>query len=354
MAWLNEEEDLDTVIIFAPNGVHVQWVEEQLPVHMPDRIDYVASFYRSGMKVKEKKALQKMIETTDKLRILTMNIESLSNKTGFNFAKKFIESGKVVMMAIDESQKIKTPSSGRTRNAWALGKLCQYRRILSGTPVTKGVEDLFAQLKFLDENILGFSSFITFKNRYCIMQPNPFAQQSMRIVGYRDVDHLQSKLDGYTYRVTKDECLTLPPKVYDTRHIELLPHQRKAYDQLKDELMTELDNGSYIKVDHAITALLRLHQIACGHAPLEEDTGYTWVVEPTKNPKMQVTMDLIEEAQGPVIVWCRFTADIIGLSELMAARKLEYRTYYGATPIDGNPKIASIALVKKTKPRTMT
>lgn len=74
-----------------------------------------------------------------------------------------------VMLVVDESTRIKTPSAKRTKLITKFGKNVKYRRILTGTPITKNVTDVYAQFKFLDPQILGYDSFYSFRNQYCVM-----------------------------------------------------------------------------------------------------------------------------------------------------------------------------------------
>ena len=60
------------------------------------------------------------------------------------------------MMAIDESTTIKNPTAKRTKAILVLGKEAYYKRIFTGSPVTKSPLDLYSQCGFLNENLLGF------------------------------------------------------------------------------------------------------------------------------------------------------------------------------------------------------
>ncbi|BCV06352.1 MAG: hypothetical protein CM15mV131_250 [uncultured marine virus] len=123
-----------------------------------------------------------------------MNVEAFSTKKGLEFAAKFINCHKTIM-AIDESTTIKTPSAKRTKSILALGKLAKYRRILTGSPVTKSPLDLYTQCGFLNEELLGFGSFYTFRNRYAIMIDRNFGGRRVQIIGgYKRLDELSDKL----------------------------------------------------------------------------------------------------------------------------------------------------------------
>ena len=80
---------------------------------------------------------------------------------------KFLNSHKT-LMAIDESTTIKTPTAKRTKNIIGLGKYAKYRRIMTGSPVTKNPLDLYTQCEFLDPYLLDFASYYAFRNRYAV------------------------------------------------------------------------------------------------------------------------------------------------------------------------------------------
>lgn len=91
-----------------------------------------------------------------------MNIEALSTKRGYEKATEFL-SCRNALLAIDESTTIKSPKAARTKNLTKLRKLAPYRRILTGSPVTKSPIDLYSQCEFLEEECLNQSSFGVFK-----------------------------------------------------------------------------------------------------------------------------------------------------------------------------------------------
>ena len=168
-------------------------------------------------------------------------------------------------MAIDESTTIKNPDAKRTKNICELAKLSRYRRILTGSPVTKSPLDLYKQCDFLLEELLGHGSYYTFRTRYAIMKTANFGGRSVQIVvGYRNLGELSEKLKPFSYRVLKDDCLDLPDKIFMKRVVQLSPDQQKVYRQMKQLALAEL-NGKTMSTATVLTQLMRLHQITCGH-----------------------------------------------------------------------------------------
>lgn len=319
-AWLYLQDKIDAVLVIAPKGVHRKWISQEINLHWPKYIKHKASFWSAGLSTKEKDLLKETLNYNEGCKILSTNIDSLNTERGARLIENYLSSNRCLFV-IDESTRIKSQRARCTKKAIKFGKLAKYRRILSGAPVTQGIEDLYTQLKFLDEDILGFSSYYSFRAHYCITG----GWQNKSIVGYKNVEELQKKIEPYSFRVIKSECLTLPEKVYVTRTVELTSEQRILYNKIKNEALVELSNDTELDVSRAITKLLRLQQIICGHLPNEIDK--TW--SPIDNNRLSTCLDIINECLGKVVVWCRFTADINQLISLFEKNNIKYVRYDG-------------------------
>jgi SNF2 family DNA or RNA helicase len=325
IAYQFEKDRIDTVIILAPNGVHSQWIEEQLPDHLPDRIKHKAMYYSSYLKAKEKRKLEATLAFKDGLRIIAMNIEALSYASGEKFAKKLVNSSKKIMVVLDESSRIKYYRSKRTRNIISIFKPCPIKRIMSGSPVTSGVENYYSQFLFLDPDIIGLSTMSSFKNRYCeVVQMDKYE----KIVGYKRLDDLLSRIDPYAFRVKKEDCLDLPNKVYEQRYVEPTKEQIKMYETMKEELLIELDTGEIVEAKIALVKLLRLQQILSGHL-LDENGNIVWEIPYEKNPRIKSCLEIMEETSSQVIIWARFKHDLRSL-ETALSKHYSVVTYHGS------------------------
>lgn len=329
IAYLYMNGLIDKILILAPNGVHKQWITEQLPQHLRKDIEYASTWYESS----KSKATLKRLEEVKKfkgLQIISQHIESLSHSSGLEFAEGFCSSGSV-MIVLDESSKIKNQGSTRTKNICKLKKLSTYRRIMSGTPITKGVEDLYSQFMFLDENILGYSSFYSFRARYCIL--GGFQQKN--IVGYKNLGELQRRIDGHSYRKTKDECLSLPERVYVNRYVELTPEQEEKYKDIRDRFLYDLPAGGSIDLNLAIVRITKLQQVLSGFfTDTENQQTFTF-----PSNKLDALIDVLEESgDSKVIVWGKFRQDIDLISERLRKEKIGFVTYTGATTTEDRTK----------------
>jgi len=256
-----------------------------------------------------------------------MNVEALSTKKGVDFAHKFLLSHQT-LFAVDESTTIKNPKAKRTKNIISLSALGKYRRILTGSPVTKSPLDLFTQCYFLDPFLLDHSSYYSFRTRYAIMKTANFNGRSVQIVvGYHNLDELTEKLKSFSYRVLKDDCLDLPPKTFMKRIIQLTPEQKRVYQQMKQTALAEL-NGKMVTTATVLVQLMRLHQITCGH--FKSDDGTTQEI---KNNRIEELMEVLEEVHGKVVIWAQYRYDIETIVEHIEKRFGDNSvvTYYGDT-----------------------
>jgi SNF2 family DNA or RNA helicase len=328
MAMLYDKGKIDGALIIAPKGVVKTWYEQELPTHLPDHIENVSVLWQSNITKTQQEKLKSLFETGLSLHILVMNVEAFSTEKGVKFASKFLNSHKV-LMAIDESTTIKTPTAKRTKNIIELGKNAKYRRIMTGSPVTKNPLDLYTQCEFLDPFLLNFHSYYAFRNRYAEMTTMNVRGRSIQVVKeFRHLDELSESLQHFSYRVLKEDCLDLPPKNWTKRHISLTPDQFKVYDQMKKHALAML-NGKVTTTMTVLTQLMRLHQITCGH--FTADDGSTQLIE---SNRIKELMSILEETEGKAIIWANYQRDITNIIESIVKvyGPGSVVDYYGLTP----------------------
>ena len=304
IAMLYDKGKINSALIIAPKGVYRNWLSQEIPQHLPRHIDHKTVLWTALTSKTKDKEYQQLLKQDYDLHILLMNVEALSTKKGVEFAGKFLRCHKA-LMAVDESTTIKNPAAKRTKAILALSQQVKYRRILTGAPVTKSPLDLYSQCAFLNEHLLGFSSYYTFRNRYAQMIERNFGGRRVQIVAsYRRLDELAETLKAFSYRILKEDCLDLPPKIYMKREIELTDEQKKAYTTMKSSALALL-NGKIATAPHVLTQLMRLHQITCGHFKADDGT-----IQEFKNNRMSELLDLLEEMEGKVIIWANYIYDI--------------------------------------------
>ena len=333
IAMLYDEGKIEAAIIVAPKGVYKNWIEQEIPTHLPEHIDcrtFQWSAPSSRSKQDQELLDQLYVQTRDpSLTLFVMNIEAFSSKPGMEAAQSFLMCYKS-MMAIDESTTIKTPSAKRPKNIGSVSRYAYYKRIMTGSPVTKSPLDLYSQCEFLNEELLGHSSYYTFRARYANMQTINVGGRSVNIVrpnnSYRNLGELSDIVSKFSYRILKEDCLDLPDKVFEKRIIEMTPEQQRAYTTMRQMALAELD-GKLCSTVNVLTQLLRLHQITCGH--LKTDDGS---VTHLKNNRLTELMSLLEETEGKVIIWATYVSDIENIVVELKKAYGEASTvaYYGA------------------------
>jgi len=327
LSMLYDKGKVDGALIVAPKGVVGTWYNQELPAHLPDHIENVSVLWQANINKKQQDKLDQLFKTGHKLHILVMNVEAFSTDKGLNFAKKFLRSHKS-LMAIDESTTIKNPKAKRTKNILSLPSLCKYRRIMTGSPVTKNPLDLFTQCYFLDPFHLNHESYFSFRMRYAVMKTAHISGRSIQLVaGFKNLPELSEKLKPFSYRVLKEDCLDLPDKIYMKREIELSADQKKLYKQMRQEALATL-NGKTVTTMTALTQLMRLHQITCGHFTADDGS-----IQEVKNNRLDELLNILEEVEGKVIIWAHYQHDI---ELIFKAIEKEYGPgsvvhYYGKT-----------------------
>ena len=333
-AMLFDKGKINSVLIVAPKGVYKNWHDSEIPEHLPKHIDRNVVLWKAMITKEQKSKLDSLfVQDFTKLQIFIMNVEALSTKKGLDFAHQFLNVRKA-LFAIDESTTIKNPGAKRTINIISLSKLGKYRRILTGSPVTKSPLDLYKQCEFLDPWLLGHQSYYTFRTRYAIMRSANFNGRSVQIVvGYKHLDELAEKLKPFSYRVLKDDCLDLPPKTFMKRVIQLTPEQNKLYQQMKQLALAEL-NGKMTTTATVLTQLMRLQQITCGHFKADDGS-----VQNIKNNRIDQLMELIDEVEGKAIIWAHWRHDIDTIVESIEDKYPgSVVTYYGDTTTEDRQK----------------
>ena len=327
IAMLYDKGKINAAMIIAPKGVYRNWLSSEIPTHLPSHIQYKSVLWTALTSKTKDKEYQSLFETDYNLHIFIMNVEALSTPKGLSFARKFLSCHNT-LIAVDESTTIKTPKAARTKNIVGIASLAKYRRILTGSPVTKSPLDLYTQCKFLNEDLLGFSSYYSFQNRYACMVDRWFGGRKVSIVkSYQRLDELSKIIEQFSYRVLKEDCLDLPDKIYIKREIELTKEQVKLYQSMKLVAMAAL-SGKVVKAPHVLTQLMRLHQITCGHVMTESGE-----IVDIENNRLDELIEILEEVEGKVIIWSHYTHDIRKISAELKKTYGENSVveYYGKT-----------------------
>ena len=322
---------IDLSIVICPNSVKSVWVTEQIPQWVPPGTPYEAILYRAG----DRKEITSKINSWrgGRLQFLVINCECLSTSIGEDWLVDLMK-GRRVKITVDEASRFKSPTSSRSKALIRIRKHTVRRRILTGTLITQGPLDAYIPFSFLDPAILGYSSFYAFRNDFALLG----GYMGRSVIGYVNTDRLADLIAPFAYRVTRDQCFDMPPKVYSKVEVELTDEQRRLYNDMRDQLLAEFDDpnsdtevpvyddqGNQIGTKRVrqltatiiLTKMLRLAQITGGFFPSAEGAPATAI--PGKNPKLAALTEALEECRGKTIIWARFRAEIALIADTLRA-----------------------------------
>tara|TARA_R110002153_G_scaffold203083_2_gene356141 strand:+ start:8268 stop:9710 length:1443 start_codon:yes stop_codon:yes gene_type:complete len=332
-AALFEAGEIDSVLIIAPKGVYDNWTFREIPMHLPARVKTLLVRWQPNKTKGFEAQMLELVQRTDKrLRILVMNVEALSTKKGAMTAFLYLENHPKNMVIVDESTTIKNRKAARTSNILKCGRLAKFRRILTGSPITKSPMDLFSQCEFLSREALGHKSYYGFQQRYAVVQRRTLGHRSFQeITGYRRLDELGEKLEAFSHRILKEDCLDLPEKVYVRRNVDLSDEQERVYKEMKKFALAQMDAGELATTTSILTQIMRLQQIVCGFLPSDEDG-----IKALPNNRLPELLDTVEEVQGKAIIWAAWVHNVQEITEALRRRfgPESAASFYGETPQD--------------------
>lgn len=335
-------QHINGILVLAPNGVHRNWVTEELPKHWPNdsAVPRYEPFEWNTSKASTKKAqaafasFLQWTQPADKeaplapnqpVGVLCMSYDGLMTDMGKQASWDFLRKRRCLYIA-DESQRFKEPGSKRNIRVYASSAYAPYRRIASGTPMDKPF-DIYPQMRFLDEDFwkrtLGIGSFAAFKTHFGNWHPITLnTGVSVNVLDerrpYRNLDQLEAVLGTLTSRVTEEVAeAALPPKAYHRIRHALSPAQRTAYDELADECMTTLADGTLVTAEHVLTMRLRFAQIGAGHiSPAAGEEAIPF----EQNPRREALSELLFTfgTGEATLQWCLWKADAQAMLEASA------------------------------------
>lgn len=329
------ERLIDAVIVVCPNAVKPVWLAPepagQISTHSPCpylKVDVDASFEAH------------LIPTSqERLTWLVVGVESFSQGKTFDRVLPFVTTHKVAVI-VDESDTIKNYKAIRTERVTELGKPAVMRGVMTGTPITKLLIDLFAQFQFLDPEIIGTGDYYAFRNRYAIMG----GYKNKKVVGYDNVEELMKLIEPYVYICDKPKGL--PEKLYTTRHVTLHPEQKEMYRKLRKAEIAQVSVANVLnrmaKMQEIVGGFLREDPIRTVHPltgrEVKTQGKIIWELHPDKNPKLQETLHLVEESGGEqMVVWCKFRWEIEQVRVALSAFG-EVGQLHGGIPDDATPE----------------
>jgi len=276
---LKKQNKVDCLIIVCPNSLKSNWKNE-----IRDwKFDYNVGLWPNHDPRKEPFR-----------EVFVINYEATIAGGGFA-VEEYLYNHRC-MLVYDESSKIKSHAAKISKKAILFSKYAAYCRILSGTPMSQSVMDLWPQLRFIGE-LSGVNPY-AFRNKYAVMG----GYMGKQITGFKNEEELHKLLDSCSFRAKKHDWLdTLPDKLPPvTRDIVMTNEQKIVYKEMRDNFVAQI-NGIGISSPQVITQMERLSQICRGFIYDEEGKAVE-LVPPSKNPAIKVLDEVLEQTVGKVIV----------------------------------------------------
>jgi SNF2 family DNA or RNA helicase len=323
--------DIDGLLVIAPNGVHVNWVRRQLPMHMWSCIDYYAHAYQASEahKRKHQQQLEACLEYRGGLAVLAVNSESLQQDKVKALIKRFLKKRRVFLVA-DESHDFRSPGSKRTKTVRGIAKACKAKRILSGTAVSNSPLAAYSQFEILQPHALGWSTFGEFEARYALfINKKNGAGQTYRLLDrYVNLDELQERMAWWASVVLRKDVDDMPSLLLDEVTVELSAVQKEAYDRLLKEFILELDEESEVTAEDGGVRIMKLQQILGGF--VVDSTGRVHeLVADEENPRLMALMDQVVKGEGKNIIWCKYQEDLKRVVRTMRGAGRSVVEYHG-------------------------
>lgn len=304
-------------LVVSKKGVHRQWIDAELDKDCA--VPHTADWWHN------KPVKPELLVAGDTLKWWSINYDALRSDKAFSQVLDFcrVHSGRLLIIA-DESQCIMNHTSQRHKRMIDLKPFSSHRMILTGTPIAKDLTDEWAQMRWLDESILSSRYLTTFRAQYCIMG----GFEGRVVIGHKNLSEFKAKTGPYSYRVTKEEIGYIPKRYSDWIY-DLTSEQKRLIQQVRKELLAELEHGDVVEVKSANVAFMKAQQIANGFI-INEERGVQQIMPTDKNPRIISFMEWLDSHEGKVVVWTRFIHDRAMVAEALAAAGISNAEYTGS------------------------
>jgi SNF2 family DNA or RNA helicase len=338
---------IDVCIAVCPNGVKRTWEREVATWLEQGRVQVI----RLDGKVKDRErailARAELIErgVARTPELLVVNYEVLHNLTPALVALSQVAKVGVIL---DEMHRVADPETQVTKAAMELARHAEWRLGLTGTPIRNSVTDVWSQWYFIDLGLTFGANMVQFRREF--FDENVYEWSLDPKEGALDEIGKRLRLRGVRFR--KQDCMDLPPKVYEVVEVEMTPEQARAYREMEEHLVARLraaeERRTYRDADEDVgpntdpdadenlataatqlVAILRLTQITSGFVPTEAGTLHRFPVNPKMNALEEIVRDTIRDQQQ--IIWAQYREDHDRLMERF--RDLRPRVIRGGVPL---------------------
>lgn len=325
----NGRDDLAKILILCPVSVQAVW-DKQIEMHSRGHLEW--EVLKGSVQAKQQTAANNVGTESGAYkgkgrsgpydkggRVQILNYESAWREPFASWALAQTWD----WVVLDEIHKIKGASGKASRFCWKLSRVAKNRLGLTGTVFPHSPLDAFGQYRFIDPAIFGEYSFAKFRDRYAQMG----GFQSKQVVGFRNQEAMAKRMELVTFSCRTDEVLDLPPEMDIVRNVELSYDEEQAYNEMQDEMMVQLSDG-VLTASNGLAKLLRLQQITSGYLPSLDSVSSGATnrrVEILGTTKKDALKGILEETgEEPVVVFCRFTADLESVKQVCEELSVPY------------------------------
>ena len=245
----------------------------------------------------------------------------LINYEGLRILATDLVSRKFDCVIFDESHALKNHASQQSKAGARVAMSCPHRIVMSGTPILNTPLDIYGQFLCLSPDVFG-TSYYRFRAHYAIMG----GYLGKQVTKYINMDLFKSKVLQHADIKTKAECLDLPPKLYETIRVDMLPEQTKMYTQLKEQFITSYKDA-VVTAPVMLTRLMRFSQITAGFYKTIEGKEVSYA----SNPKHEWLVEWLQETKQKTIVFVRFIKELKDLEARLTKEGITSVSVYGET-----------------------
>lgn len=321
---------ITAVLIFAPNIAHQNWLLKEFPDHCPEQVPWEGLIWNSNRaRAKQKKFMadfERICRGRDKLMVFSINSEALASKVCRAFLKTFLKYHKGTIFFIADESHQYAQNSARTGAGISARDSSLFKRILSGTSIDESPMQAYYQFNLLAPEALGYPTKEAFEQNFGVWKTEKTQKGRLwqRFLGPKNEDELRENIAQWASVVTREDAGLLRP-IDTQRRFELTDLQSKAYKALKKNPVMD---G---KPMEPAVLMLKLQQISSGFI-IDGDRQTRQLVKPQDNPRFLMAIHETLNAEGKVIIWCRFQYDIIQLSKLFADMEINMLQMFGKVP----------------------
>lgn len=320
---LCNEPDLKPILVVCPKAVTNNWAKEFKLFSPNQDIEKIIAVLEG---TKQERILQLRDQSK---KIFIINYEGIGRIKDVQIQMMKMRWGAIIL---DEAQRIKNHKAAQTKAILKIAQNSKYRYIATGTPILNTMMDIYTLYLFLDGGKLFGTNFYQFQNKYFIDKhaswkgsPKYFPNWQPRKDKEQEV---QQKLYSCADRKLKENCLDLPPKVYEKYYVDMDSEQSRMYNELQKELITFFKNETVV-ASTALTKILRLNQITSGFISVEGGEGEA-SIRNISDTKIKALCELVDDiVPSKVIIWAFFRNDIKRIKEALS--KYNPVVIYGGT-----------------------